>query len=198
MRTGGSPGRSSGGSRSASARKAPSGRPAPFTATPKRARTPERPLPPPPGASRPQVAESPSWLSVTVSCTAGTGRPARHRSTVCPECDSSTCSTVTPSPDSSLQAAVRSARPGKIAGRRAPGRRVQAAPIAAIRLRDMLVLRTAPVDRRADCKYRDLGRNEGVGITMNLQWWQLELKLTGTPNDCSMHKPYGMRQRRGN
>ncbi len=39
----------------------------------------------------------------------------------------------------------------------------------------------------------------------HLQWWQLKLKLTGTPYDCpmhkpycSMHKPYGMRQGRGN
>jgi len=33
---------------------------------------------------------------------------------------------------------------------------------------------------------------------MNLQWWQLELKLTGSPYDCSMHTPYDRREGRGN
>jgi len=52
--------------------------------------------------------------------------------------------------------------------------------------------------QEADYICRTLGPNEGVGITMNLQWNQLELRLTGMFYDCSMHyrgRPTAKRER---
>lgn len=43
------------------------------------------------------------------------------------------------------------------------------------------------IHRPANRKCRTLGPNEGIPVTMNLQWNQLEMKLTGTPYDCSDH-----------